>query len=186
MCHFRVPLVPMVLLTPVMEMRDNIKDVLYVLKLHVKLLLVSKLVSNNWKVQFNLNECIVKSLYSESIVIAPRQDNLYNMNIMNVHKMDAVRLVQYLMEHDAFKLWHRCLEHLNVKGFYVLQKMVSDVNFNYVFCLICLLLCKACINDKQHKVVFLNHWGRLLTKPLKIMYSNIYGPMRTTSTSGAI
>lgn len=37
----------------------HIKDGLQVPKLHVNFLLVSKLVSNSLKVQFNLNKCIV-------------------------------------------------------------------------------------------------------------------------------
>ena len=49
----------------------RIKYALNMSKLHANLLSVSNLVSNNLKIQFNLNECIVKSNNGEAIAIAP-------------------------------------------------------------------------------------------------------------------
>ena len=49
----------------------RIKYALNMSKLHANLLSVSNLVSNNLKIQFNLNECIVKSCNGEAIAIAP-------------------------------------------------------------------------------------------------------------------
>jgi hypothetical protein len=41
--------------------RIRIKDVLHVPKLHANLLSVSKILSSGCKVQFNMNECIVRA-----------------------------------------------------------------------------------------------------------------------------
>lgn len=73
--------------------RIRIRDVLYVSKLHVNLFSISKLVSNNLRVQFNLNESIVKFCDEEAIVIAPCKRNLYEINIVKVHEAEAANLI---------------------------------------------------------------------------------------------
>jgi hypothetical protein len=59
--------------------RIRIKDVLHVPKLHANLLSVSKILSSGCKVQFNMNECIVRAFDGEVIVIALRDGNLYQV-----------------------------------------------------------------------------------------------------------
>lgn len=61
-----------------------IKDVVNIPKLYANLLSVTKLVSNCLNVQFNLNECIVKSCNAETIAIALREQNLYKINFVKV------------------------------------------------------------------------------------------------------
>jgi hypothetical protein len=48
-----------------------------------------------------------------------------------------------------------------------------------------MLLYEACIEGNQHRFVFLNERERRGTKPLEIVRSNIYGPMKTTSMGSA-
>ena len=93
----------------------RIKNVLHVSKLHANLLSVSKLVSNGLKVQFNLNECIVKSCDGEAIAIAPREAIIQNQFCEGA-QAEAANLVQSPTEDGALELWHRRLGHLNVKG----------------------------------------------------------------------
>ena len=80
----------------ILEGKNNqicIKDVFHISKLHSNLLSLSKLVSNGLKIQFNLNECIVKSYNGEAIAIAPCKRNLYKINFVKVHKVKATNLV---------------------------------------------------------------------------------------------
>ncbi len=57
--------------------RIRIKDVLDVPKLHANFLSVSKILSSGCKVQFNMNECIVRAFDGEVIAITLREGNLY-------------------------------------------------------------------------------------------------------------
>lgn len=53
----------------------GIKDVLHVLKFHINLFSVTKLVSNHLNALSNLHKCIVKSYDGQIITIAPRKQN---------------------------------------------------------------------------------------------------------------
>lgn len=81
------------------QMKDNvktvcIKNVNHMLKLQTHLLSVSKILSNKLKVQFNLNECIVKSSDDEVIAIVLREGNLYQMNFIKVYGTYVANLAQ--------------------------------------------------------------------------------------------
>ncbi len=165
--------------------RIRIENALHVPKLHANLLSVSKLVSSGLKVQFNLNECIVKASDGEAIAIAPREGNLYQMNFMKVHGVDAANLVQSPTGDGGLELWHRRLGHLNEKGVRTLQTMVSGMNLGKISCPTYSLVCEACIQGKQHRAPFPKEGGRRATKPLEIVHSDVCGPMRTTSVGGA-
>ena len=80
---------------------------LYVSKLHVNLVSVNKLVLNGLKVQFNLNEYIVKFCNSEVIAIALHERSLYKINFVKVHEADTTNLVQSRTRDDVFEFWHR-------------------------------------------------------------------------------
>ena len=56
--------------------RIHIKDALHVPKLHANLLSVSKFILYELKIQFNLNQYIVKSCSGEVIVITLREGSL--------------------------------------------------------------------------------------------------------------
>ena len=73
-------------------------------KLQANLLSVSKLLSNGLKMQFNLNECIVRGPDGEMIVMKLRKDNLYKMNFTKVHRTDAANLAQSSKKNGAFEL----------------------------------------------------------------------------------
>lgn len=64
----------------------HIKYAFYIPKLHVNLFSVSKLVLHRLNVQFNLNECIIKSFNIETIMNALRKCNLYKINFVNVYE----------------------------------------------------------------------------------------------------
>lgn len=73
-------------------------------KLQANLHSVSKLVSNDLNMQFNLNICFVNICDNEAIAIASRANNLYKMNFVKIHRADATILVQSLMENCVLEL----------------------------------------------------------------------------------
>lgn len=56
------------------------------------------------------------------------QSILCKIKSTKVHKADAAHLVQSSIGDDVFELGYRCLGHLNMKGVYMVQNMVSDMN----------------------------------------------------------
>jgi hypothetical protein len=86
--------------------RIRIKDVLNVPKLHANLLSVSKILSNGCKVQFNMNECIVRAFNGEVIAIALRKGNLYQVTFTKVCEMHVANVAQTSTIDGALELWH--------------------------------------------------------------------------------
>jgi hypothetical protein len=82
--------------------RIRIKDVLHVPKLHANLLSVSKILSSGCKVQFNMNECIVRAFDGEVIAIPLREGNLYQMTFTKVCEMHVANVAQTSTIDGAF------------------------------------------------------------------------------------
>jgi hypothetical protein len=165
--------------------RIRIKDVLHVPKLHANLLSVSKILSSGCKVQFNMNECIVRAFDGEVIAVALREGNLYQMTFTKVCEMHVANLAQTSTIDGALELWHCRLGHLNIKGVHALQIMVSGMNLGNMPCPTSSFVCEGCIEGKQHCKPFLSDEGMHVIKPLEIVHSDVCGPMRTTSLGGA-
>jgi hypothetical protein len=163
----------------------RIKDVFHVPKLHVNLLSVSKILSSGCKVQFNMNECIVKAFDGEVIAIALREGNLYPLTFTKVCEVHVANVPQTSTIDCALQLWHCRLGHLNVKGVHPLQNMVSGMNLGNMPCPTSSFVCEGCIEGKQHHKPFPSGGGMRATKPLEIVHSDVCGPMRTTSLGGA-
>ena len=83
-----------------------IKFYVYVSKLQENLLLVSKLLSNELKAQFNLNECIVKGRDGEVNAIGLRKVDLHETQLSKVHRVYVANLAQSLVKGHARELGH--------------------------------------------------------------------------------
>jgi hypothetical protein len=129
--------------------RIRIKDVLHVPKLHANLLSVSKILSSGCKVQFNMNECIVRAFDGEVIAIALPEGNLYQMTFTKVCKMHVANLAQTSTIDGALELWHRRLGHLSIKGVHALHKMVSGVNLGNMQALHLHLFVKGALRENN-------------------------------------
>lgn len=84
-----------------------------------------------------------------------------------------------------FELWHRRLGHLNKKGAHALHTIVNGMNLSKISYSTFFYTYEVCIKSKQHRVPFLKERKRHMTKPLEIVYSNVCGPIRTTSAGNA-
>lgn len=62
--------------------------------------------------------------------------------------------------------------------------MVGDTNLGKFFCPTTSSLCDACIESEQYRDAFPNKGGKRATKPLDIMHTGMYSPMRTKSIGG--
>jgi hypothetical protein len=136
------------------------------------------------KLQFNINECIIRDSDGHTVAIAPWEGNLYHLHVVKVNGMDAANLVQSNEGDGGLQLWHRRLGHLNEKGVRALQSMVTGIDLTQVSCP-SPLVCEACIEGKQHRLPFPTERARRAKNPLEIVHSGVCGPMRTTSMGGA-
>ena len=153
-------------------------------ELHVNLFSVNKLVSSGLRVQFNINECIIRTSDGHPVAIAPQEGNLYHLHVVKVHGMDAVNLMQSNRGDGGLQLCHRHLGHLNEKGVRALRSIVTGIDLTQVFCP-SPLVCETCIGSKQHRLPFPTERAKRATKPSKIVHSDVCGPMLTTSMGGA-
>jgi transposase InsO family protein len=132
-----------------------------------------------------MNQCIVKAFDGKVIIIAVRKGNLYQVTFTKVCEMHVANVAQTSTIDGALELWHRRLSHLNVKGVHALQNMVSGMNLGNMPFPTSSFVCEGCIEGKQHRKPFPSDGGMRATKPLKIVHSDVCGPMRTTSLGGA-
>ena len=163
----------------------RITDVLHVPKLQANLLSVSKLVSKGLKVRFHMNECIVGGANGDTVAIARREDNLYQMTFTEVHGAHSANSEHSRAGGDSVELWHHRLGHLDVRSIYALQNMVKGMNVGKTPPPANTLVCEACTECEQYAAKWGNNQEKLATKPLEIVHSGVCGPMRTTSVGGA-
>lgn len=115
--------------------------------------------------------------------------NLYEMNFTKVHWAYSANLVQSPTEDGALEVWQCHLGHLNVKSVHTLQSMESSMylgKFSYPHIIVALrsMHLKKKKKKTKHKGVFPNK-GEGSTKPLEILCSDVWDPMRTTSIDSA-
>ena len=107
------------------------------------------------------------------------EDNLYELNFTKVHGVDPANLIQLSKKDDGvLELWHCPLGHLHLKSVRALQSMVNHMNLGNFIYIVFSLVCEACIEGKQHKIIFTNKGGSQVTKPLEIVHLGMCSPIR--------
>ncbi len=76
----------------------------------------------------------MRAFDGEVVVIALREDNLYQVTFTKVCEMHVANVAQTSTIDGALELWHRRLGHLNVKGVHAFQNMVSGMNLGNMPC----------------------------------------------------
>ena len=81
-------------------------------------------------------------------------------------------------------IWHQRFGHLSESGLHMLsnQKLVDDFDYNTAKSI---PLCKPCIDGKLHRSPFPKKGRTRPQNPLELVHSDICGPMKTPSLSGA-
>ena len=82
-------------------------------------------------------------------------------------------------------LWHQRMGHLNMKSVKELESMVSGMDLEDTDEGRSYLPCEACIQGKQTRVPFSTQGMSRANKALELVYSDVCGPMRTTSLGGS-
>lgn len=143
----------------------SIKDVLYVPKLSVNLLSVSKCTSCNYKIVFKENSADILDEDNDVVATASLFNGIYRLNIQNPQSLNSVLSLNTSNSVDpsniantAVKLnnqilWHKRLGHLNFRSMTLLKNgLVSGVTFAESSTP--LQPCEECILGKQKRLPF--------------------------------
>lgn len=153
------------------------KETLYVPDLRTNLISVAKLSDNGYHVYFKRDVAVILDKNGKIRLTAHRRGNLYcfphcdSVNAATDYKTNL-------------KLWHERLGHLNAKDLInLLRKIGHDVN-SHKSNIENLRSCDICARGKMTVLPFTESNGPCNEK-LRIVYSDIVGPMRCESKSGA-
>ncbi|GKB78226.1 putative ribonuclease H-like domain-containing protein [Tanacetum coccineum] len=125
--------------------------------------------------------CVVLSpefkLLDESQVMlkAPRQNNMYSVNLKNIVPQGGLTFLFAKATLDESNLWHRRLGHINFK---TMNKLVRG---NLVRGLPSKIFenkhtCVACQKGKQHKASYKTKTGSSISQPLQMLHMDLFGP----------
>ncbi len=156
----------------------TITQVLHVPKMKNNLILVSKLISEGFKVEFDKDGCKVNDARGVIVPQARRDKNLYFLNV-NVLK-DMAHVANSLEE--SAMLWHEKLGHLNMASLKELDAMVDGMNLKEVPLH---HICERCVKGKHQRTSFPKDRATRASQLLEIVHTDVCGPMKTTSHGGA-
>ncbi|GJV42785.1 putative ribonuclease H-like domain-containing protein [Tanacetum coccineum] len=137
-------------------------------------------------VLFTDTECLVLSpnfkLPDETQILLkiPRKDNMYSFDMKNIVPKQSLTCFVAKATLDESMLWYRRLGHINFKN---INKLVKD---NLVRGLPTKRFeneqtCVACLKGKQHRASCKSKVLNPITKPLFMLYMDLFGPTFVTS-----
>ncbi|GJV24754.1 putative ribonuclease H-like domain-containing protein [Tanacetum coccineum] len=121
------------------------------------------------------------SLDFEDILLKiPRKDNMYSFDMKNIVPKESLTCLVAKATLDELMLWHKRLGHIKFKS---INKLVKD-NLVRGFPTKCFendQTCVACLKRKQHKASYKSKVLNLITKPLFMLYMDLFGPTFVSS-----
>ncbi|GJV78035.1 putative ribonuclease H-like domain-containing protein [Tanacetum coccineum] len=159
----------------------DFEDVYFVKELKFNLFNVSQMCDKKNSVLFTDTACVVLSpdfnLTDENHVLlkVPRKDNMYNVDLKNVIPQGGLTCLFTKATLDESNLWHKRLGHVNFK---TMNKLVKG---NLVRGLPLKLFeinqtCIACQKGKQHRASCKTKTISSISKPLQMLYMDLFGP----------
>jgi len=155
----------------------TITQVLHVPKMKNNFILMSKLISEGFKMEFDKDGCKVNDAQGVVVVQAQKDKNLY---IFNVKVCKDMAHIANSLEESAM-LWHERFGHLNMASLNELDAMVDgmklkEVSLHHIY--------EGCIKDKHQRTSFPKEGATRASQLLEIVQTDVCGPMKTTSHGG--
>jgi len=160
-----------------------LNDVLHVPNLRDNLLSVSKITDKDYRVLFDRNRAIVSDRKGNIKLQANRMGNLYFVSVQD--RVNCNRASEDASDSmENLKKWHRRLGHLNTTDMFEGARNRAMQGFDVEkpsekF------ECEICIQGKMTRTPFPLASERHTEDLLEIVHTDICGPMRTESKSGA-
>ncbi|GJY84956.1 putative ribonuclease H-like domain-containing protein [Tanacetum coccineum] len=159
----------------------DFEDVYFVNELKFNLFSVLQMCDKKNYVLFTDTECLVLSLNfklpdeSQILLKIPRKDNMYSFDMKNIVSKESLTCLVVKATSDESMLWHRRLSHINFKN---INKLVKDnlVRGLPTKCFENNQTCVACLKEKQHRTSCKSKVLNPITKPLFMLYMDLFGP----------
>ena len=158
----------------------TIENILYVKGLKHSLLSISQLCDKGYKLNFEANRCIISNETSGKVMFTrKRVNNIYLLDIINNCSENEC----LLSKDDESWLWHRRLAHILTNHLNKLKSKelvagLPNIKFqNNKFC-------DACVKGKQIRTSFNIKDMVSTSKPLDILYMDLFEPSRNASSIG--
>jgi len=173
------------------ETNINFEKVYYVSDLRTNLLSVSKITDHGYEVNFRKKDAIVTDESGEMIFRADKIGDLYYINdrssMKKVNKLvRKENNIAMSVSHAKSEIdeWHYKLGHLNERDLKNMAKTgaVHELKFKSDQTM---TKCEVCIQEKETRNAFPRSEGGRTKELLEIVHSDVCGPMRTESHSGA-
>lgn len=158
----------------------TLRNVWYVPQLHSNFLSINKIIKAGYSVTFAENKATMISKYSQKILTADLQEEVF---IANVKNDNVVQSVNAAIDKDIVRKWHQRYGHINVQDLSKLtsKNMVKGLDLkipNSIECVTC-AVCK--ISASPYRSV-----SEIRTKDvLELVHMDICGPMAIKSVGGS-
>ncbi|KAG8488945.1 hypothetical protein CXB51_017000 [Gossypium anomalum] len=155
----------------------TISEVLYVPDIDQNLLSVGQLLEKGYSIIFERKTYMINDSFGQELVTVAMYDRSF---ILNVNQLQAKAHTALA---DESCLWHKRMGHVNYKSLSLLHKMslvedMSRIELKNDVCEVCQL-------DKQTKLPFPVNKAWRAQQRLQLVYTDICGPMKTTSLNGS-
>ncbi|GJY42302.1 putative ribonuclease H-like domain-containing protein [Tanacetum coccineum] len=164
----------------------DFEDVYFVNELKFNLFSVSQMCDKKNYVLFTDTECLVLSpnfkLPDETQILLkiPRKDNMYSFDMKNIVLKESLTCLVAKATSDESMFWHRRLGHIIFKN---INKLVKDnlVRGLPTKCFENDQTCVVCLKGKQHRASCKSKVLNPITKPLFMLYMDLFGPTFVSS-----
>ncbi|GJX36822.1 retrovirus-related pol polyprotein from transposon TNT 1-94, partial [Tanacetum coccineum] len=164
----------------------DFEDVYFVNELKFNLFSVSQMCGKKNYVLFTDTECLVLSLNfklpdeSQILLKIPIKDNMYSFDMKNIVPKECLTCLVAKATLDESMLWHRRLGHINFKN---INKLVKDnlVRGLPTKCFENDQTRVGCLKGKQHRASCKSKVLNPITKPLFMLYMDLFGPTFVSS-----
>lgn len=139
---------------------------------------VRRLEMKGFIIIFKNRKAIIK--HGENVVaVAYRKDKLYELNFKVISNISA----EANLTNTESSLWHRRLGRIGMPNLEKISKMVDGMNTKIQLDQSRPILCEICVSGKQTK---LPHQTERIqaTRPLKLVHSDMMGPINHKSWDG--
>ena len=158
--------------------RATLTQVLHVPDLRTNLMSVSKITDQGHEVTFKKNVACVKNKKQEMLAIAARKGNYF------VQGNSEKAYIAERYENSKLMTWHERLGHLNERNLKQMFETEAVIGMK-LSKTEQLGTCEICIKGKQVKHHFPKRTSKRSSELVEIVHTDVCGPMRTASTSGA-
>eukprot|EP01018_Ginkgo_biloba_P022327 Gb_26269 [translate_table: standard] len=157
----------------------NISDVLLVPGLKMNLLSLGQMMEQDYKLEFDNGECLIKDKLNKGKVVAKGE---LTIDILFKLVIPPQPYVLKVTTTDESILWHCRYGHLNYGGLVMLRKNEMVVGLPFIQG--SKEVCEGCIYGKQHRDSILVSKFKA-REPLELVHLDLCGPMKTMSMEKA-